>query len=219
MRWGFHFPFPFILIWLNLSFQDDRRVFWRESGQCRSSFYQFDNFQDLWQVKHLTFDLPRFLASSHPPHLPPGLFFFQWLFLSSFSSPSHSPGPTWSATTQSPSSRCGFGYWGEITMNQLCSDGKHPSWWEPGICPGSCTVRPWIQVTLNLNDSNPYSLQNHNNLALDLILFDHRHHSNLQILKISFSACPPCLWQRSLDGLYSSPPSPSWPWPTSARAW
>ena len=208
MRWGLHFPLPFILIWLNLSFQDDRRVFWRESGQCRSSFYQFDNFQDLWQVKHLTFDLPRFLASSDPPHLPPGLSFFQWLFLSSFSSPSHSPGPTWSATTQSPSSRCGFGYWGEITMNQLCSDGKHPSWWESCICPGSCTIRPWIQVTPNW---------------MDLLLIQSFLICTGAAITASFekicSACPHCLWQRSLDEVFSWLPLHSWLWPTWVQAW
>ena len=33
-----------------------------------------------------------------------------------------------------------------ICINNIFSDGKHPSWWESCLCSGCCPIRPWIQV-------------------------------------------------------------------------
>ena len=43
--------------------------------------------------------------------------------------------------------------------------------------------------------------------------------SSFSLKNLQLSACPLCLWQRSLGGPSSLPHSPSWPLQTSAQAW
>ena len=135
-------------------FQDDRRIFWWEWCQWRGAFYPFDNFQDLQKVSpFLPFDgyfcFPKWGVFSFSNTtftrtvlLPMALLVFLF-FTQSFSG----------SNMVSYYTITIFQVWfGQIYLKDFnkptLSDGKHPSGWEPCLCPCGGTICPRIQVTL-----------------------------------------------------------------------